>query len=268
MKHLFIFALLLVSFVPDPQPDCATCQQQDKAYICAGNTLAMNFRLCMDMTEVSGLMYKTFLEDMKSKHGDGSKEYINNLPDFRKWEELFPGKTMAEISRLFLEDDEFALMPIVAISYEQAVNFCDWRTQKFKEELATMDPKKRAAFPKDFKFRLPTAKEWARIRFMYQDKGMQKNIEKTAKNNMKVFKFKKNTLVNNNLKIEHVFKTQDPKNGMFNLFNSVAEMTSEKGVAMGGSWQLGNEARKYDRKYNYSVPAAWLGFRCIFEIIE
>ena len=103
---------------------------------------------------------------------------------------------------------------------------------------------------------------------MYQDKGMQKNIEKTAKNNMKVFKFKKNTLVNNNLKIEHVFSTQDPKNGMFNLFTSVAEMTSEKGVAMGGSWQLGNEEQKYDRKYNYAVPASWLGFRCIFEIIE
>ena len=111
-------------------------------------------------------MYKTFLEDMKVKHGDGSKEYVNNLPDFRKWEELFPGKTMAQISRLFLEDDAFALMPVVAVSYEQAVRFCDWRTEKFKEELAEMDPKKRAMFPKDFKFRLPTQKEWARMRFM------------------------------------------------------------------------------------------------------
>jgi len=268
MKHLFTIALLLVSLVPNVNTDCTSCQQQDKEYTCAGNTLSMNHRLCMDMTEVSGLMYKSFLEDMKVKYGDGSKEYINNLPDFRKWEDLFPGKTMAQISRLFLETDAYALMPVVAVSYKQAVEFCDWRTQKFKEELAAMDPKKRAAFPKDFKFRLPTQKEWARMRFMYQEKGMLKRIDKTAKNNMKVFKFKKNIALNNNLKIEHIYNVQEPKSGMYNVFNSVAEMTSEKGVAMGGSWRLGNDEKKYDRTYNYAVATSWLGFRCIFEIIE
>ena len=268
MKYIFTLVLLLAGLTPGRQTDCIECQQQDKVYNCAGNTLAMNSRLCMDMTEVSGQMYKTFLEDMKVTYGDGSKEYVNNLPDFRIWEELFPGKTMAQISRQFLEDDTFALMPIVAVSYEQAVKFCAWRTERFKKELAAMDPKKRAVFPKDFVFRLPTPKEWARIRFMYQEKGMMKQIDKTAKITMKGYKMKKNETLNNNLKIGHVFANQQPKVGLFNLFDNAAEMTSEKGVAMGGSWILGNEAAKYDRKYNYAEPTAWLGFRCIFEILE
>ena len=268
MKYTLTLFLLLVGIAPIPQTACIECRTQSKPYNCAGNTLPMNSRLCMDMTEVSGQMYKAFLEDMKVTYGDGSKEYINNLPDFRKWEELFPGNTMAVISRQFLEDDVYALMPIVAVSYEQAVKFCDWRTQKFKDELATMDPKRRAAFPKDFKFRLPTAAEWARIRFMNQEKAMLKEIDKTAKATSKAYKLKKNTTLNNNLKISNIFSTQDQKTGLFNLFDNVAEMTSERGIAMGGSWRLANQESKYDREFNYAVPSAWLGFRCIFEIIE
>ena len=237
-------------------------------YTCAGNTLTMNFRLCMDMTEVSGLMYRSFLEDMQAKHGKTSREFADNLPDFRTWETLFPGKTMDEISRLFLEEDELALMPVVGISYEQAKRFCDWRTERFKEELSKMDPDERARFPKNFKFRLPTAKEWARIRFMQQDKRMLKQMDKMSANNLKVFKMKKNKLLNNNLRIAHIYNTSDPKIGLYNLFDNVAEMTAEKGVAMGGSWRLANDEMRFDREFKYAVPAAWLGFRCIFEIID
>ena len=264
MKHLVTLLLwgLSLSFgfsqTPNEYPD----------YTCAANTLSMNHRLCMDMTEVSGLMYQTFLDDLKAEYGSKSKEFTSNLPDFRTWEKLFPGMTMDEISRSFLEDESFALMPAVGISYEQAQRFCDWRTAKFKEELSKMDPEERARFPKDFKFRLPTAKEWARIRFMQQDKRMLKRIEKTSANNLKVYKIKKNKLLNNNLRISHIYQTQDPKLGMFNLFDNVAEMTSEKGVAMGGSWALANEGNRFDRKFNYAVPESWLGFRCLFEIIE
>ena len=268
MKYILTLALLLAGMTTDLQPECIECRQQGGTYNCAGNTLTMNSRLCMDMTEVSGQMYKAFLEDMKVKHGDGSKEFINNLPDFRKWEEVFPGKTMAQMSRLFLEDDIFALMPIMAVSYDQAVKFCEWRTQKFKEELAAMEPRERAAFPKDFKFRLPTAKEWSLIRFMYQENGMLKQIDKTVKATSKAYKLKKNTTLNNNLKISSIFSNQNEKTGLFNLFDNVAEMTSERGVAMGGSWRLTNKESKYDRQFNYASASAWLGFRCIFEIIE
>lgn len=268
MKYLFAFILLFLGIPYGTDNECLSCQKQDNDYTCAANTLSMNFRLCMDMTEVSGLMYKTFLEDLRADYGPDSREYVSNLPDFSKWEELFPGKTLDTLSQMFFEDEVFALMPIVAVSYEQAVNFCNWRTERFKEELSEMSPEDRARFPKDFKFRLPTPKEWARMRFMVQQKGMLKQVEKTAKNNLKVFKFKKNELLGEHPKLEHIYANQDPKLGMFNLFDNVAEMTSEEGVALGGSWKLANKSQDFEKSFNYTAPEAWLGFRCIFEIIE
>ncbi|GAB5526840.1 MAG: hypothetical protein Roseis2KO_47120 [Roseivirga sp.] len=222
----------------------------------------------MDISEVSGLMYKTYLEDLESSHGEGSVEYSEKLPDFKKWELVFPEMTQQEIMTRFFDTDDFALVPIIAISYEQAVAFCDWRTQQFKKELSKMSAEDRAQFPQDFRFRLPTAKEWARIRFMTQPKGVAKNIQKITAGTAKAYKLKKNTLLHENPKLSHIYTEIDGKLAMYNLFNNVAEMTAEKGVAMGGSWQKGNETKRFDQKFSYEEAQAWLGFRCIFEILK
>lgn len=269
MKYLLSFALFVVAgFYPTEKENCNTCNKQDWEYTCAGNTLSMNFRLCMDISEVSGLMYKTFLDDLKSSQDNSTSAYTAMLPDFQKWENLFAGLTKEDIAAKFFETDDFALAPVVAITYEQAVAFCDWRTEQFKKELGQMSEEDRAQFPKDFRFRLPTAKEWARIRFMTQPKGMAKTIQKVTAGTAKAYKLKKNTLLNGNPKLSHIYTEMDGKLAMYNLFNNVAEMTSEKGVAMGGSWQKGNEAKRFDQKFSYDEAQAWLGFRCIFEILK
>lgn len=269
MKYFLSLALFLAAgLYPTDNENCRTCNKQDWEYTCAGNTLSMNFRLCMDISEVSGLMYQTYLEDLKSSHGESSMEYTTQLPDFKKWERLFPELTQEEIVTRFFETDDFALIPIMAISYEQAVAFCDWRTTQFKKELSQMSQEERAQFPKDFRFRLPTAKEWGRIRFMTQSKGLVKTIRKITASTSKAYKLKKNTLINDDSKLSHVYSHLDNKLAMHNLFNNVAEMTDEKGVAMGGSWQKGNEANRFDQQFSYEAPEAWLGFRCIFEILK
>lgn len=269
MKYFLSIALFLMAgLYPATTKDCNTCNGQEGEYNCAGNTLSMNYRLCMDISEVSGLMYKVFLEDLKLEHGADSETYTSNLPDFDKWKKLFPGITSEELSAQYFNTDDFALIPIMAVSHEQAVSFCDWRTEQFKKELSKMSAEDRAQFPKDFRFRLPTAKEWARIRFMKQEKGMIKRIQKITASTTKTYKIKKNALINKDLKLSHVYNQLDDKLAMYNLFNNVAEMTAEKGVAMGGSWQAGNDTNKFDKEFSYDSPEAWLGFRCIFEIIN
>lgn len=269
MKYgLALTLVLITSFSAPNERSCENCLKQDNQYNCAGNTLSMNFRLCMDISEVSGLMYKTYLEDLRSIHGDESSEYVSQLPDFQKWTTVFPGITKEAIATKFFDTDDFALVPIIAVTYEQAVAFCDWRTEQFKKELSQMSREDRAQFPKDFKFRLPTAKEWGRIRFMTQAKGMIKNIQKITAGTAKAYKLKKNTLINSDSELTHIYQDMDPKLAMYNLFNNVAEMTAEKGIAMGGSWQKENAARRFDQKFNYEGSEAWLGFRCIFEIIK
>ena len=269
MKTLLIAnILLLLPLLIEAPADCSTCAKQDWEYNCAANTLSMNYRLCMDMTEVSGLMYRTYLEDLSKQHGADSERQQQDMPDFDLWQQLYPDLSAAQISEKFFKEEVFALAPMVGVSYEQVVRFCEWRTRKFKEQLAGMSPKERKDFPKDFRYRLPTAKEWARIRFMVQQKGMIKQIKKIAGGNAKVYKIDKNTFLNDNEKVGQVYANQDPKLGLYNLFDNVAEMTAEEGVAMGGSWHAANTAKKWDKQFSYDQPEAWLGFRCIFEIIK
>ena len=267
MKALLPLLFLLFGFNPTTESDCIKCDQ-DRQYICASNTLAMNYKLCMDMAEVSGRMYKIYLLDLKKEHGVIGVEYTSNLPDWELWEELYPGNTAAEISELFFETTTFALAPMVGVSYDQAVKFTVWRTEAFKKELDNMDKRDRENFPKEFEFRLPTPAEWSRMRFMTQEKGMLKQVDKIADTYEKEFKTSKNDVLNSSSKVHDVFSTMDKKLGLFGLHDNVAEMTSEKGIAMGGSWNNKSTEADFTKKSKYTTPEAWLGFRCIFEIIE
>ncbi len=263
-----IVLILLLPLRLADKGDCLTCSQQDKDYYCAQNTLAMNFRLCMDVTEVPSMLWKSFLIDMKAQYGEGSEEYQSNFPDFKLWEQLFPGLTSSELSRKFFNEEVFDLMPIIGVSFEQVQHFLNWRKDFFQKELDNMDPDMRANFPENFKFRLPTNKEWARIRFMTQEKRMMKRLDKVASGNMKFFKLKKNDLLLNSYKVGHIYKNKHELVGLYNLFDNVAEMTSEKGLAMGGSWKEKNDASVWTNEYSYEGAQPWLGFRCIFEIVK
>jgi formylglycine-generating enzyme required for sulfatase activity len=222
----------------------------------------------MDLTEVPSMVWKTFLEEMKAEHGINSEEYNSNMPDFELWEVIFPSMTSSEISKMFLEEETFNLMPVVGVSYEQVLAFCKWRKKLLQKQLDAMDPDLRAQFPKKFIFRLPTNKEWARIRFMNQEKKMLKKMDNMVQKKMKFFKIRKNDVVNNSNHVGHIYQTKTDHLGLSNIFDNVAKMTAEKGVAMGGSWNEGNEDSKYDKEFTYQDAQSWLGFRCIFEIGE
>ncbi len=264
MKQLALFLLLnVLSVAPSYQPI-----PQDSPYLCAANTLAMNPRLCIDITEVPSYMYKDYLATATESEGINSSSFKTRKPDFRKWKEIYKDLNETEIESKFFESDEFALMPIVGISRKQAEDFCAWRTKMLQAELDRMPKRERAQFPKKFRFRLPTANEWSRMRFLTQEKRMMKQLDKIADGNLKAFKFSKAKLMRQNEKVSHIYNVKDSKVGFFNLFDNVAEMTSEEGIAVGGSWISPNTEGNYQQTFEYSGPEAWLGFRCVFEIID
>ena len=131
-----------------------------------------------------------------------------------------------------------------------------------------MNKRDRAYFPKEFEFRLPTPAEWSRMRFMTQEKGMLKQVEVITDAYNKEFKTKKNGLLNSSNKVQAVFTSMDKNLGLFNIHDNAAEMTSDKGMAMGGSWKNKSNNGDFNKKSEYIGAQAWLGFRCIFEIIN
>lgn len=266
MKQLVLFLSLNLFLL---SPDFGSSSPiQDNPYLSAANTLAINPRLCIDITEVPGYMYKDYLATAVKKDGINSSSFNEKKPDFEKWKYLFEGLDASKIEAKFFESDEFALMPLVGITRKQAEDFCEWRTEMLLAELTKMSKRDRAQFPKKFKFRLPTANEWSRIRFLTQQKPMMKQLDKIASANMKAFKFSKAKLIKNNERIANVYEVKDPKIGFFNVLNNVSEMTSEDGIAVGGSWFEPNEKANFQQTFVYQGAEAWLGFRCIFEIID
>ena len=267
MKITFLFLLLFFGISPTTKIDCETCAQ-DKQYNCAANMLSMNYRLCMDFSEVSGRMYKVYLLDLKSEYGADSEQFLSNQPDWKLWEEAYPDLKAEEISQLFFESTTFALAPIIGVTYEQAVTFTKWRTEAFKKELSKMDKDDRAYFPKEFEFRLPTSAEWSRMRFMTQEKRMLKAVSGKSKEYNKEFDLNKNDLLNEKAKIKSVFSKMDEKLGMFHIHDNVSEMTSDEGKAMGGNWKKKGNTADFNKQVEYTGAQSWLGFRCIFDIIE
>ena len=262
---IILFFWLLFSLLNgDECPEC----HQDKEYLCAANTLPINSRICIDISEVPTFFYKDYLAAKAETFGTNSEQFARLLPDFKIWKTLLPHLSEEEIKSKFFESDELALMPLVGITLEQAEAFCEWRTEAFKAELNNMKPQDRVNFPKSFVFRLPTAAEWGRLRFLYQDKKMMKRLAKIANSNRSAFKSDKSVAMKKMKWVEDVYAVQHEPVGFFNLFGNVAEMTAEPGVAVGGSYHDGNTKNEFQKIFNYEGAQAWLGIRCVFEIID
>ncbi|MFY0591128.1 SUMF1/EgtB/PvdO family nonheme iron enzyme [Roseivirga sp.] len=243
-------------------------QQDLPNYNCAANTLPINQRICIGISETPAYMYKDFLAWMAEEKGMNAPEFKAAKPDFSKWKDLFPSLNTEKIEDKFQNTDQLALMPIVGITKSQAERYCEWRTEMFEAQLAEMSKRERALFPKKFKFRLPTANEWSRMRFLIQEKAMMKQLSKIASANRKAFKYSKSRLMVNNKFIEDIYGQKDSKLGFYNLFSNVSELTSTEGEAIGGSWFKEDEGKNFKLISNYTGPESWLGFRIIFEIIE
>jgi hypothetical protein len=79
--------------------------------------------------EVNVLSYRGMLADIKKEYGEDSEQYRRLIPDtakFRAWYGIpfvFSDKGSSETME-FIE--QYPVLPMVAISYEQALAFCQW----------------------------------------------------------------------------------------------------------------------------------------------
>ena len=161
---------------------------------------------------------------------------------------------------------------MVGISYDQAIAFCKWRTERLKEYFDAQKVKNdKEIYPKDFEYRLPTKSEWEKVarvgyslktlkRLEKKYKGQKRNNLKREGNNMGV----PGKLNDNEDITAPVFSYWPNKYGVYNTTGNVAEMISEKGIAKGGAWIHEEKDVEIEKDFNYSSPTNWLGFRCVF----
>ncbi|CAN5205580.1 hypothetical protein BH09BAC5_BH09BAC5_12200 [soil metagenome] len=274
-------------------------------------TVWLHDNLFMDETEVRNLDYLEFLYWTNRIEPEKLKAL---LPDTLCWRN--PKNYNEPYILYYLRHPSYRNYPVVGISYEQAVAFCKWRSDRVNEfiyirENKVKDWKGDTTYPfkEIVRYRLPTKEEWEYAAAA----GLNQNLypfgyEKlTGKNGLPVSNTKEyNNLYNQNYHFE-IYRNGDEGNtgsmndaaditvpvysfypnkyGIFNMTGNVSEIIADtlfKGLNyetyLDGStfkndkinYQTNDTTyRTYDNRmsFKYQKPQAWLGFRCICEVL-
>jgi len=122
--------------------------------------------------EVSNGFYLMFLEDVKKTD---TLLYKKALPDTTVWRDKF--SYCEPYVDYYFRHPAYARYPVVGVSYDQCVMFCEWLTLKYN-----CDPKRKN---KKIKFRLPDKYEWAYAAGFSNEKKHKEEAKNLKKVNMR-----------------------------------------------------------------------------------
>ncbi|MBC7861419.1 MAG: SUMF1/EgtB/PvdO family nonheme iron enzyme [Bacteroidia bacterium] len=257
--------------------------------------------------EVSNLLYRTFVSEIKTKD---TALYREVLPDTLVWrDKLVYNEPYVDY---YFRHPAYNNYPVVGVSYEQCELFCKWLTEKY-----AADPK---AKHKKINFKLPSRDQWC-----YSASAEIKQAKKTGISdnyNVRLFPWGGPYLRNSKglhfanyreidqstvMKIDTILKINGKEiagtwyfgvpgsnriagnlneyadvtapvdsfwpsaGGMYNLAGNVEEYVREKGITKGGSW---NDTGYYlrndvEEKYdNTNYVTSSRGFRFVMEVEE
>jgi hypothetical protein len=150
----------------------------------------------------------------------------------------------------------YVSLPITGITYEQAVAYCEWKTKVQGGNKVT--------------YRLPTDEEWKKFAInglseIEKAKGLRDSMNTK---NCNLFNYKIVCNCNKELTqgITGIAMFEPNKNGAYDIFGNVSEMTSIKGHSKGGNFTIFAKQCHPDSVQYYIKPESWLGFRCIAEV--
>lgn len=263
-------------------------------------TVQISPNFYVDETEISNIEYLEYVFWTERTYKDSEKLYTNILSDSLE---------------NYFKHPAFQNYPVVGISYEQAVSYCKWRSDRVFEKILVdegifkYNPNqnkdnhftieryfsglfadsvpivKNIPYPE---YRLPTKEEWEKAAlggldstFIFGYDFNSKQFSKLSPQN-KIFNTADYyTYHNNYLKyITHPTEfsfpatllpdfSRKPANannyGLYEMIGNVSEMTAEKGLAKGGSWQHTLYDCNIFNDIQYTEPSLNLGFRCVCE---
>lgn len=223
--------------------------------------------------EVSNVDYLCFLNWTRKTKGEA--EYEKNLPDTLVWRT--PLGYAEKYINYYLRHPAFRDYPVVGVSYEQVLSFCEYFSTDINEWLEDKHVKK-------IRFRLPTEEEWevaARggqlegtifpwgTESIRSEKGKYKGgmLANCSRGSGDFMGFAGS--LNDGWDVTCQVGSYWSNNfGIYQMVGNVAEMVAEKSICKGGAWNKGSHKLVISSRDTFEVAASWVGFRVFAEIEE
>lgn len=219
--------------------------------------------------EVTNMQYREFLNDLKAngRHED----YTKSVVDSTKWN--IPGRFCEPLVESYFNHPAYNSFPVVNVPYEGAELYCRWISEKLKSK------------GYNYTFRLPTREEWIfaalggysevqypwnspslisdKGRFMSNYKAIGDELISRNPENQK-YEVTNDDLIRNKMAAFGTTKVGSYKHnayGLYDMSGNVAEMVSEPGIALGGSWDCPGYDVRIRSRLPYDGPSPFVGFR-------
>ena len=240
-------------------------------------TLKINDTLYIDQTEIANVHWREYWYYVN--RFDSVNSY-KALPDTLVWRDsIIYTEPLVEY---YFRHPSFNNYPAVGISYEQAIEFCKWRTfvvnlgmYMDENKLRNFEEHLNDSFPIKVYYRLPTKKEWEMVAsgklpvqefpYGYKDVYTKWKDKKVRMFNC-IFPGDPSPFTDSIIEARYTqgIKSFFPNSfGTYNMIGNLAEMVSEKGTAKGGSFFHPLDSCKIFLDQHYERTEAWLGFRCV-----
>lgn len=287
-KYFIIILLFLLS--------CSSQKliQNNNKKITPPGTIHLIDNLFFDETEISNISYKEMIYWYKKKFGLNSEIVRYILPVVNPINISNEDTLLNTITYTFpyLNSAEYNNYPVVGITYNQAVLFCKWRSDRVNELYFVKENKIKTdtnniyfldslyEIPQKVKYRLPTKEEWefaasgrldtSKYKLGYKNFFDKNNIPKNL--TLEYFEIQKqifNDSISDNFpKTENVYFGEPNQLGFYNLIGNVSEIIQDENICKGLNWNTKTNDFLISKDFFYSEPNLWLGFRCICELYD
>lgn len=247
------------------------------------NTVYINNGLYIDKNEVSNINYREYLFYLEHRYSDNTL-YKMALPDTLVW--AYYDTCFSTMVFDYLRTPEFNDYPAVGISYEQAMNYTKWRSDRVMEMfLATKNiiqpvPESKddenfsiqKFFAKDYKkyvnadtisiypeYSLPTMEEWETAIFFHEE-----NAKNSSCNLLKNIRYASNDWCKagiNPMDVVHQEECRTNIKHLYHLKGNVCEWIEGGKMCAGGSWVNSLSDIQKSTFFSAKKPEVWVGFR-------
>lgn len=238
-------------------------------------TVWVNDTLYIDVNPVTNIEYREFLSFLVYTYSKKVRDSLDNIPLFGLNHDNFrsfmqkegPDYEFYQLMKIpyhhllswaqsldeYLTSPIFNDNPVIYVTYQQAQEYCLWRTRVVMLLWATKskNQKQRNKYYTRIRYRLPTPEEWDLVIEKFKD-----NI------------FTNKAILPYNIACTYPVIPQRRKLKFYYMPGNVAEMTSEENIAVGISWKDTDSTDNYTKRVSYLGARDWLGFRCVCQILE